>query len=126
MSSAVSDALAKARADGRAALIGYLPVGYPDVEVSIEAMRGHGRAGGADVVEIGLPYSDPVMDGPTIQAAVEPAVRAGVGVRRRAPRGGRGRRGRRRRGGHDLLEPDRALRRRPVRRRSRRRRWSGR
>jgi hypothetical protein len=76
---ALSDALAKAKADGRAALIGYLPVGYPDVEVSIEAMRAMVR-GGADVVEVGVPYSDPVMDGPTIQAAAEPAVRAGVGL----------------------------------------------
>lgn len=77
---ALSDALAKARAEERAALVGYLPVGYPSVEVSIEAMLAM-VAGGADVVEIGVPYSDPVMDGPTIQAAVEPAVRAGVGIR---------------------------------------------
>ncbi|TAM91558.1 MAG: tryptophan synthase subunit alpha [Jatrophihabitans sp.] len=77
---ALSDALAKARAEDRAALIGYLPVGYPSVEVSIEAMRAL-VAGGCDVVEVGAPYSDPVMDGPTIQAAAEPAVRAGVGLR---------------------------------------------
>jgi tryptophan synthase alpha chain len=77
---AVSDALAKARADNRAALVGYLPVGFPSVEVSIEAMRAL-VVGGADIVEVGVPYSDPVMDGPTIQAAAEPAVRAGVGVR---------------------------------------------
>jgi tryptophan synthase alpha chain len=77
---AVSDALAKAKADGRAALVGYLPVGYPDVEVSIAAMRALVE-GGCDIVEVGIPYSDPVMDGPTIQAATEPAVRAGVGVR---------------------------------------------
>lgn len=77
---ALSDVLAKARADGRAALIGYLPVGYPDVPVSIAAMRALVE-GGCDVVEVGIPYSDPVMDGPTIQAATEPAVRAGVGVR---------------------------------------------
>ncbi len=77
--SAVSDALAKARADGRAALIGYLPVGYPSVDVSIDAMRAL-VAGGADVVEVGVPYSDPVMDGPTIQAAAEVAVRDGVGL----------------------------------------------
>jgi tryptophan synthase alpha chain len=76
---ALSTALAKAKADGRAALIGYLPVGYPSVEVSIDAMLAL-VAGGADVVEIGVPYSDPVMDGPTIQAAAEPAVRAGVGM----------------------------------------------
>ena len=76
---ALSDALAKAKADGRAALIGYLPVGYPSVDVSIDAMRALVE-GGCDVVEVGVPYSDPVMDGPTIQAATEPAVRAGVGV----------------------------------------------
>ena len=78
--SAVSDVLAKAKADGRAALIGYLPVGYPSVEVSIDAMRAM-VAGGVDIVEVGVPYSDPVMDGPTIQAATEQAVRAGVGLR---------------------------------------------
>jgi tryptophan synthase alpha chain len=77
---ALSDALAKARADGRAALIGYLPVGYPSVDLSIEAMRAM-VAGGADVVEVGVPYSDPVMDGPTIQVAADAAVRAGVGLR---------------------------------------------
>jgi len=77
--SAVSDALAKARADNRSALIGYLPVGYPSVDVSIDAMRAM-VAAGVDIVEVGVPYSDPVMDGPTIQAAAEPAVRAGVGI----------------------------------------------
>jgi tryptophan synthase alpha chain len=76
---ALSDALAKAKADNRAAFIGYLPVGYPDVPTSIEAMRAL-VAGGADVVEVGVPYSDPVLDGPTIQAATEPAVRGGVGI----------------------------------------------
>jgi tryptophan synthase alpha chain len=77
---ALADVLAKCRADGRAALIGYLPVGYPSVELSISAMRAM-VDGGCDVIEVGVPYSDPVMDGPTIQAAAEPAVRAGVGLR---------------------------------------------
>jgi tryptophan synthase alpha chain len=76
---ALSDALGAARADGRAALIGYLPVGYPSVDLSIEAMRAM-VAGGVDVVEVGVPYSDPVMDGPTVQQAADPAVRAGVGI----------------------------------------------
>jgi tryptophan synthase alpha chain len=76
----LSDVLAKCRADNRAALIGYLPVGYPSVDVSIDAMRALVE-GGCDVVEVGIPYSDPVMDGPTIQRATEPAVQAGVGVR---------------------------------------------
>jgi tryptophan synthase alpha chain len=77
--SALSDALAKAKADGRAALIGYLPVGFPSVDVSIDAMRAL-VAGGVDIVEVGVPYSDPVMDGPTIQRATEHAVRDGVGL----------------------------------------------
>ncbi|MDP9092051.1 MAG: tryptophan synthase subunit alpha [Actinomycetota bacterium] len=77
--SALSDALAKAHADGRSALIGYLPVGYPSVEVSIEAMRAM-VAGGVDILEVGVPYSDPVMDGPTIQVAAEQAVRNGVSI----------------------------------------------
>ena len=77
--SAVSDAIGKAKAEGRAALIGYLPVGYPSVDVSIDGMRAM-VAGGCDMIEVGVPYSDPVIDGPTIQAAAEPAVRAGVGI----------------------------------------------
>jgi tryptophan synthase alpha chain len=77
--SAVADVLAKSRADGRAALIGYLPVGYPSVELSIAALRALVE-GGADIVEVGIPYSDPVMDGPTIQRATEHAVRLGVGM----------------------------------------------
>lgn len=73
----LSDALAKAKAENRAALIAYLPVGYPNVDVSIDAMRAI-VAAGADVIEVGVPYSDPVMDGPTIQLAAEQALQAGV------------------------------------------------
>jgi len=77
---ALADVFAATRAENRAALIGYLPVGYPTVDISIDGMRAM-VAGGVDIVEVGVPYSDPVMDGPTIQAAVEPAVHAGVGLR---------------------------------------------
>ena len=77
--SVLASLLGKCAAENRAALIGYLPVGYPDVGTSIEAMLAM-VAGGADVIEVGVPYSDPGMDGPTIQAAVDPAVRAGVGM----------------------------------------------
>jgi len=73
----VSEAFEKARADGRAALVGYLPAGFPDVEGSIEAMRAM-VAAGCDAIEVGLPYSDPVMDGPTIQAAAQQALDRGV------------------------------------------------
>lgn len=70
-------AIADARAEGRSALVGYLPAGFPDVDGSIEAMKTLVDAG-CDVIEIGLPYSDPVMDGPTIQAAAQQALQQGI------------------------------------------------
>ncbi|MGI9156118.1 MAG: tryptophan synthase subunit alpha, partial [Marmoricola sp.] len=70
-------AFEKARADGRATLVGYLPAGFPDVPGAIEAMQVM-VAAGCDVIEVGLPYSDPVMDGPTIQAAAQAALEGGV------------------------------------------------
>ncbi|MGY1772338.1 tryptophan synthase subunit alpha [Blastococcus sp. SYSU D00813] len=86
--SALQERIAAARAEDRAALVAYLPVGYPDVDTSITAMvaaveggADAGGVGGADIVEIGVPYSDPGMDGPVIQQAVDVAVRAGVGMR---------------------------------------------
>ncbi|MBW4095678.1 MAG: tryptophan synthase subunit alpha [Acidobacteria bacterium] len=72
-------ALDIAKAQGRPALIGYLPAGYPDVETSIAA--GIALANnGADIIEIGIPYSDPVMDGPVIQAATTQALANGFRV----------------------------------------------
>ncbi len=68
------------RAESRAALIGYLPAGYPTVEGSKDVLRTMVTSG-CDLVEVGLPYSDPVMDGPTIQAASEQALRGGFRVR---------------------------------------------
>lgn len=70
-------AFQRARGEGRAALIGYLPAGFPTVDGGIYAIRTMVDAG-VDVVEVGLPYSDPLMDGVTIQAAVEHALRGGV------------------------------------------------
>jgi tryptophan synthase alpha chain len=70
-------AFEKARADGRSALVGYLPAGFPDVDGGIAALRVMVE-NGCDVIEVGLPYSDPVMDGPTIQAAAQQALEAGV------------------------------------------------
>src|SRR3954451_8413103 len=72
-------AIAAAREEGRAALVGYLPAGYPDVAGSIEALRTMVDAG-CDVIEIGLPYTDPMMDGPTIQDAVHQALVGGIRV----------------------------------------------
>ena len=77
---------------------------------------------GVDIVEIGVPYSDPVMDGPVIQDAAVRALAGGVRLERHLHRGPRGRRRRRRCARHDLLEPGPALRRRAVRRRPRGRR----
>ncbi len=74
--SRVDEAFARARAEDRAALVGYLPAGFPTVEGSISALRVMVEAG-CDVIEIGLPYSDPVMDGPTIQDAAQQALAAG-------------------------------------------------
>jgi tryptophan synthase alpha chain len=78
--SRVGKAFAAAKDEGRAALVGYLPAGFPTVEDSI-ALIAAMVEGGVDVVEIGLPYSDPVMDGPSIQAAADVALRAGVRIR---------------------------------------------
>jgi len=73
-------AFARAKAEGRAALVGYLPAGFPDVVGGIEALRTMVDAG-CDVIEIGLPYSDPVMDGPTVQAAAQQALDRGVRIK---------------------------------------------
>lgn len=75
----VSEVMARCRDEGRAALIGYLPVGFPDVEGSIRAMVAMVESG-VDIIEVGLPYSDPLMDGPVIQAAVESALDGGSRV----------------------------------------------
>ena len=77
-------AYAAASSENRAALVGYLPVGFPDVATSVEAIVAltEGTDGvGCDVVEIGMPYSDPVMDGVAIQRAGTAALERGVRTR---------------------------------------------
>ena len=76
---AVTAAFATAKAENRAALVGYLPAGFPSVDAAIEAAKAMAQAG-ADIIEIGLPYSDPLMDGPVIQEAVYRALTGGVHV----------------------------------------------
>ncbi|GAA1707167.1 tryptophan synthase subunit alpha [Brachybacterium phenoliresistens] len=74
------DVLERTRAEGRPALIGYLPVGFPDLEGSIAAaatLIDHG----VDMIELGLPFSDPVMDGPVIQEAATRALAGGTRTR---------------------------------------------
>ncbi|THA26926.1 tryptophan synthase subunit alpha [Streptomyces sp. RKND-216] len=71
--------LARARNENRAALIGYLPAGFPTVDGGIRACTAL-LEGGCDVVEVGLPHSDPVLDGPVIQTADDIALRGGVRI----------------------------------------------
>ncbi len=78
--STVEDRVRAARATGAGALVGYLPIGYPDLATSIEAAITLTRHG-VDVLELGLPYSDPVIDGPVIQAATTHALANGFRLR---------------------------------------------
>lgn len=77
--SRVGSAFGRAAAEQRAALVGYLPAGFPSIDGAIAAATAMVRAG-VDIVEIGLPYSDPLMDGPVIQEAVHRALEGGVHV----------------------------------------------
>ncbi|RJQ72953.1 tryptophan synthase subunit alpha [Pseudonocardiaceae bacterium YIM PH 21723] len=76
----VADVFAKAKAEDRAALIGYLPAGFPTVDGGKATLKAMVEAG-CDLVEVGLPYSDPVMDGPTIQAAADEALANGFKIK---------------------------------------------
>ncbi|SRR5580765_977253 len=73
------DVLRRCREEGRAALVGYLPVGFPDVETSVRAVEVLVESG-VDIVEVGIPYSDPLMDGSVIQNAAARALAGGVRV----------------------------------------------
>lgn len=78
--STVEAAIQKAKDAGRGALIGYLPVGFPDLETSIKAALTLAE-NGVDIIELGPPYSDPVMDGLVIQEATQAALAAGFKMR---------------------------------------------
>lgn len=80
MTSRVAAAIDAARAERRGAFIGYLPLGYPDLPTSIEAAVTLAE-NGADVLELGPPYSDPVMDGAVIQEATQAALAGGFRLR---------------------------------------------
>jgi tryptophan synthase alpha chain len=77
--SAVTGAFEKAKAEHRAALVGYLPAGFPSVPGAIAAATAMAAAG-ADIIELGLPYSDPLIDGPVIQEAATRALAGGTRV----------------------------------------------
>ena len=76
----VGSAIDAAAEHGNGALIGYLPIGFPDLATSIDAAVALVE-NGVDAIELGLPYSDPVMDGVAIQKATQTALSAGFRVR---------------------------------------------
>ncbi|RZU53014.1 tryptophan synthase alpha chain [Krasilnikovia cinnamomea] len=76
----IAETFGKARAEGRALLVGCMPAGFPTVDDSIASMVAMAEAG-CDVIEVELPYSDPVMDGPVIQKASDIALANGVRTR---------------------------------------------
>jgi tryptophan synthase alpha chain len=77
----IAEAFARAHGEGRAALIIYLTAAYPDVATSRACFEAAAEAG-ADILEVGIPFSDPMMDGPVIQAANQHVLDAGIGVSR--------------------------------------------
>jgi tryptophan synthase alpha chain len=80
MTTALDDLFVKTRAENRAALIAYIPAGFPSIEGCKKVIQAF-VDGGVDAIEIGFPYSDPVMDGPTIQAAADQALAHGTGAK---------------------------------------------
>jgi tryptophan synthase alpha chain len=78
---AIAAMFAEAKAQKRAAFLPYYPIGYPTVDASLDAIQAMAGVG-VDAFEIGVPFSDPLADGPTIQAATQVALRNGVTVQR--------------------------------------------
>lgn len=76
--SRIDDAFARSRREKRGAFIPYLTAGYPRPDVFDAVIDAAAKS--ADIIEIGIPFSDPVADGPIIQASSEEALRAGVGI----------------------------------------------
>ncbi|SOC54549.1 tryptophan synthase subunit alpha [Ornithinimicrobium cerasi] len=74
--SRLDEVFSRCRDEGRAALVAYLPAGYPDLAASVAAVRVLAEAG-ADIVEVGVPYTDPLMDGPVVQRAATAALKNG-------------------------------------------------
>ena len=79
MTATLEQLFVKVRAENRAALIAYIPAGFPTIEGCKKAIKAL-VDGGVDAIEIGFPYSDPVMDGPIIQAAAEQSLAQGTGA----------------------------------------------
>jgi tryptophan synthase alpha chain len=77
VSTALDKVFERTRAENRAALIAYIPAGFPSQSGCAKAIQALAQAG-VDAIEIGFPYSDPVMDGPTIQEAAEISLKGGT------------------------------------------------
>ena len=80
MTTALDELFVKTRSENRAALIAYIPAGFPSIEGCKKVIKAF-VDGGVDAIEIGFPYSDPVMDGPTIQAAADRSLAQGTGAK---------------------------------------------
>jgi tryptophan synthase alpha chain len=79
LSDAIAERWRQVRAEGRAALIPYLTAGYPTAAASLAALR-MAAAAGADFIEVGIPFSDPLADGPVIQRSSQVALEGGMSV----------------------------------------------
>ncbi|RMD44137.1 hypothetical protein DV735_g1039, partial [Chaetothyriales sp. CBS 134920] len=77
MSQAISDTFARCKAEKRPALVAYFTCGYPTIEDTVDIMLGM-QAGGVDIIEVGIAFTDPIADGPTIQKANTVALANGV------------------------------------------------
>src|SRR5712691_9610551 len=78
--SRIAERFERIRREGRPGLVTYTTAGDPDLARSAEILRALDRAG-ADVLEVGVPFSDPLADGPVIQRATERALAAGTNLR---------------------------------------------
>lgn len=81
MTSRIAQAFAKAKAENRAAFVAYLTGGDPSLEATESFVKSLAR-GGVDLIELGVPFSDPVADGPTIQKAMSRALRGGTDLKK--------------------------------------------
>src|SRR5947209_13681149 len=79
--SRIEKRFAQLRREGRAGLVAYLSAGDPDPDTSLALFQGAAEAG-ADLIEIGMPFSDPMADGPSIQTAGQRALKAGMTLRK--------------------------------------------
>ena len=84
MTTRIDHRFAELKAEGRAALVTFLTAGDPDPETSLAILAAL-PAAGADVVELGMPFTDPMADGPAIQMSSQRALKAGQTLKKRSP-----------------------------------------